>query len=114
MNGVDEVVVRHATLNDFDWCVKLAIAAVNEIALVKPDYPMILEHIWAAISQNDGLMGVIGEEGGMIEGNVLMRVGQMWYSKAPILEEKLIFVHPEFRSAKGGRARKLAEWCKDQ
>jgi hypothetical protein len=37
---------------------------------------------------------------------------QMWYSNAWILEEKIIFVDPEFRNAKGGRARRLCEFSK--
>ena len=105
-------VVRLATLKDFDWCVKLAIEAVKEIALVEPDYPMLLNHIWASLNLDHGLMGVIGEEGGVLEGGVMLRIGQMWYSSESILEEKVVFVHQDFRSAKGGRAKLLSEWCK--
>jgi hypothetical protein len=36
----------------------------------------------------------------------------MWYSDHEVLEEKAIFIHPDFRSAKGGRARKLCEFSK--
>ena len=36
----------------------------------------------------------------------------MWYSDNPVLEEKAIFIHPDFRSAKGGRARQLCEFSK--
>jgi hypothetical protein len=36
----------------------------------------------------------------------------MWYSDADVLEEKAIFVDPEYRSAKGGRARRLCEFSK--
>ena len=35
-----------------------------------------------------------------IEGTVLLRIGQVWYSDEPILEEKAIFIHPDYRSAK--------------
>ena len=36
----------------------------------------------------------------------------MWYSDSRILEEKAIFIHPDYRSAKGGRARRLVEFAK--
>jgi hypothetical protein len=36
----------------------------------------------------------------------------MWYSDAQVLEEKAIFIHPDYRSAKGGRARRLCEFSK--
>jgi GNAT superfamily N-acetyltransferase len=59
-----------------------------------------------------GLVGIIGEPGKKIEGAVLLRTSQMWYSDEWMIEEKAIFVDPEFRSAKGGRARKLCEFSK--
>jgi hypothetical protein len=31
---------------------------------------------------------------------------------AQVVEEKAIFIHPEFRSAKGGRAKRLCEFSK--
>jgi len=43
---------------------------------------------------------------------VLLRIGTMWYSDERVLEEKAIFIHPDFRSAKGGRARQLCEFSK--
>jgi hypothetical protein len=36
----------------------------------------------------------------------------MWYSDNLVLEEKAIFIHPEYRSARGGRARRLCEFSK--
>jgi hypothetical protein len=46
------------------------------------------------------------------EGAVLLRVGNMWYSDREVLEEKAIFIHPDYRNAKGGRARRLCEFSK--
>jgi GNAT superfamily N-acetyltransferase len=43
---------------------------------------------------------------------VLLRIGQMWYSDTLVVEERAVFTHPEYRSAKGGRARKLCEFSK--
>ena len=42
----------------------------------------------------------------------MLRIGPVWYSNDMVLEEKAIFVDHEFRSAKGGRARKLVDWSK--
>jgi hypothetical protein len=36
----------------------------------------------------------------------------MWYSDHSVLEERAIFVDPDCRSAKGGRARRLCEFSK--
>jgi Uma2 family endonuclease len=36
----------------------------------------------------------------------------MWYSDTMIVEEKAIFIHPDFRAAKGGRAKRLCEFSK--
>jgi hypothetical protein len=36
----------------------------------------------------------------------------MWYSDDEVLEERAIFIHPDYRSAKGGRARRLCEFTK--
>lgn len=57
-------------------------------------------------------MGVIGPVGGELEGVVLLTIGKLFYSDEDILEEKGVFIHPGFRSAKGGRARLLVEFCK--
>lgn len=107
----NEIQVREGTLKDFDECCRLALAAVAENALVKPDPQKLLEHIYAALTKNHGIMGVIGQPGGRLEGGVLLRMGCLWYSSEMVLEEKVLYVAEEFRSAKGGRARKLAEWC---
>ena len=52
------------------------------------------------------------DSGDDLEGFVLLRIGNTWYSQADIIEEKTVFVSPKFRSAKGGRARKLCEFSK--
>ena len=51
-------------------------------------------------------------EKGKIEGGILLRVTTMWYSDDHALEEKGIFIHPDYRSAKGGRARRMCEFAK--
>ena len=62
--------------------------------------------------RDHGLIGVIGPKNGKPEGAILLRIGSMWYSDDQVIEEKAIFIHPEYRSAKGGRARRLCEFSK--
>jgi len=106
----DKIFVREATLEDFDECVKVAISSISEVAIVQPDHKKLLEHIYAALTRDHGIMGIIGEPGGQVEGGILLRMGTFWYSNELVLEEKCVFVRPEFRTAKGGRASKLVKW----
>ena len=71
----------------------------------------LLAEIWQGLTLNHGVVGIIGERG-KPEGAVLLRIGNMWYSDQQVIEEKAIFIHPDYRSAKGGRARKLVEFSK--
>ena len=109
---MDEVVVRTGVESDFDAVMQLLLKAAMENAVVPPNIEKFAEVVWGAIVRKTGICGVIGPVGGRLEGAVLLSMGEMWYSRELILEEKIIFVDPEFRSAKGGRARKLAEFAK--
>lgn len=109
---MDEVIVRTGTTEDFNSMMDLTLAATQENAFVKPDIEKLANVIWGALSIQTGICGVIGPVGGKLEGAVLLSMGELWYSKELILEEKAIYVDPEYRSAKGGRARKLAEFAK--
>jgi len=104
--------LRVGTPDDVDGVMGLAIAASKENGFVDSDPAEMLNDIWPALNLDAGIMGVIGVPGQAPEGAVLLRIGKMWYSKARVLEEKAIFVHPDFRSAKGGRASRLCEFSK--
>ena len=108
----DELKIRIGTQNDLDELMALSLAACEENGFVNPNPKKILGELWPALNLEHGLVGVIGKEGGMIEGGILLRVGTMWYSDNKVLEERAIFIHPKYRSAKGGRARKLCEFSK--
>jgi hypothetical protein len=109
----DEIFVREGVLEDFPELMRLAVDATMENAFVKPDEMMLAQHMYAALTKTMGVAGVIGGGPGQpLEGAIVLRIGPLWYSPEPILEEKAIYVAPEFRLAKGGRARKLAEWAK--
>lgn len=109
---MDDVVVRTGVEADFNSVMDLAIAATGENGVVTPNVEKLANTIWGALTRKTGIVGVIGPVGGKLEGAVLLSMGEMWYSSDLILEEKAIYVDPEFRSSKGGRARKLAEFAK--
>lgn len=108
----DEIHVRTATPEDFQQVMNLASQVSNENGLFSPTLDMVANEIWAALHRQHGIVGVIGDPGEELEGFVLLRVGNTWYSQAEIIEEKTVFVSRKFRSAKGGRARKLCEFSK--
>ena len=109
---MDDVEVRTGVEEDFNGMMALALAATQENAVVPPDVEKLALVVWGALTRQTGICGVLGPVGGKLEGAVLLSMGEMWYSKELILEEKAIYVDPEYRSAKGGRARKLAEFAK--
>jgi hypothetical protein len=104
--------VRIGTPADVHKMMDLALAACDENGFIEPNPAKLLQEIWPALNQEGGLVGIIPGKEGALEGAVLLRIGNMWYSDHEVLEEKAIFIHPDFRSAKGGRARKLCEFSK--
>jgi GNAT superfamily N-acetyltransferase len=107
-----ETSIRVGTPADVHDVMELALSACGENGFVNPNPERLLAEIWPALNLDKGLIGIIGEENQKPEAAVLLRVGTMWYSDDAVLEEKAIFVHPEYRSAKGGRARRLCEFSK--
>ena len=107
-----EVVLRVGKPEDVHDMMDLALAACDENGFVQPSAEKLLEQIWPALNHDHGIVGIIGEKGKKLEAAVLLRIGTMWYSDQNVVEEKAIFVHPDFRSAKGGRARRLVEFSK--
>jgi N-acetylglutamate synthase-like GNAT family acetyltransferase len=108
----DDLQIRLATADDLDEVMRLAITACEENGFLNASAELLAREIYPALVQDHGLCPVIGKPGGAIEGLALLRIGAMWYSPEMVVEEKAIFVYPEFRSAKGGRARKLCEFSK--
>jgi hypothetical protein len=108
----DEIRVRIATPEDLDEIMKIAMSACEENGFLNPNPQKLAADIWPALHQDHGICGVIGKPNGPIEGVVLLRIGTMWYSDDRVIEEKAIFIHPDFRSAKGGRAKRLCEFSK--
>jgi GNAT superfamily N-acetyltransferase len=109
---MSDLTVRIGTPKDVDDIMQLALSACDENGFVDPNPMKLLQEIWPALHLDRGLVGIIGKEGAQVEGAILLRIGTMWYSDLEVLDEKAIFIHPEYRSAKGGRARKLCEFAK--
>lgn len=108
----DDLKVRLGTPADEEAMLDLALRAWEENGINDVNPEKMLAMIRPALYLWQGLVGIIGEPDGKIEGAVLLRLSQMWYSDSWMVEEKAIFVDPEYRSAKGGRARKLCEFSK--
>lgn len=109
---MSDVSVRTGTIEDLDNMMALALMACEENGFVSPNPQRLLQDIYPALLLHEGIIGIIGEVGKMPEAAVLLRVGSMWYSDQKIVEEKAVFTHPDFRNAKGGRARRLCEFSK--
>jgi hypothetical protein len=108
-----ELAIRLASPADLPEVMKLAIAASQENGFLDASAELLAREIWPALNQDHGLCAVIGPAGTQtIEGLALLRIGSMWYSYQTVVEEKAIFIYPEFRAAKGARARKLCEFSK--
>ena len=111
---MDEIHVREGVAEDFNEVMRLAMDATRENAFINPDFGLIANQMYAALTRKGAIAGVIGGPAGeKLEGMVILNMGPMWYSRDLILDEKVIYVDPDYRAAKGGRARKLAEWAKE-
>jgi hypothetical protein len=109
----DGIFVRQGVVEDFNEVMRLSINAATENAIVDPDEMLVAENVYACLTGQHGIIGVIGAEADQpLEGMIILGLGNPWYSHEQTLEEKVVYVAPEFRAAKGGRARKLVEWAK--
>jgi hypothetical protein len=106
-----EVHVRTAVPEDEEGIMELARLVNGENGVFKMNEDKVRAMVRPSLYLSGGIMGVIGHRD-RIEGLVLLRVSQYWYSDATFLEEMCVYVHPEYRAAKGGRARKLVEFAK--
>ena len=109
---LEELGVRIGTPEDVHPMMDMAMKACDENGFVDPNPQKLLGEIWPALNLDNGLVGIIQDDGGKLEAAILLRITTMWYSDAQVLEERAIFVDPECRSAKGGRARRLCEFSK--
>jgi hypothetical protein len=57
-----------------------------------------------------GCFGVIGPKGRQLRALAMMAVSSHWYTTQPMLEEFIVYVHPEFRNGNLGYAGALLDW----
>lgn len=107
---MNDIQVITGTPNDVHDVMELALMGSAENGFVRPNPEKLLAEIWPSLNLDHGIMGLI--RGERLEGAILLRVNCLWYSDDAFLEERAIYVHPEFRSAKGGRAARLCEFAK--
>jgi hypothetical protein len=107
-----EIFVRTGTPEDIDGMMELALAACAENGLTNPNPLKLLNEIWSSLNLHHGIVGIIGEPGKTPEAAILLRIESLWYTDDLSVVERAIFVHPEYRSAKGGRASKLCSFAK--
>jgi hypothetical protein len=108
----DGLRMRLGTLADLPEVMELAIAAAKENSLFDCSASHLVKTIYPCLNLDKGMVGCIGKEGGEIEGIVVLVIGTLTYSDEICMEERTLFVKPEFRSAKGGRANKLVQFSK--
>ncbi len=109
---IRQIVVRVGKPEDLDAVMRIARLAAAEGALLDYEEGVALQTIYESLNLHNGIMGVIEGDNGELEGTILMRVGPPWCGRTQYIEERSIFVHPDFRNAKGGRARRLIEFAK--
>jgi hypothetical protein len=108
----ENIKVRVATPKDLDEVMRMAIAGAQENSFMPAKVELILNEVWPAVNQDRGICGIIGEPQSKAQGIVILRIGTVYYSEQLCVEEKIVFVDPAYRAAKGGRARQLCEFSK--
>lgn len=108
----DDLKIRLGTTADMDEVMQLAIMAAKENGVMNASQLLLAKTIWPKLELQYGLIGCIGKKGGQIEGMVVLQIGTLHYTEEPCIEELVLFVHPDHRAAKGGRATKLCEFSK--
>lgn len=112
--------VRVGTPADIHDVMELAVMGAEENGFLKAEPAKLLYDIWPALHLDQGIMGLVGFGPGKPIGAVLLRVISPWYSSELAIEERAIFVHPDYRaggqhkaSGKGsGAAVRLCEFSK--
>ena len=73
MDSVDTMRIRVGTPDDLDEIMKLAMSACEENGFLNPDAGRLASEIWPALHQDHGIVGIIGQPGGKIEGGIRTR-----------------------------------------
>jgi len=109
---VPQLAIRLGTVEDIHPLMELARLAVEDNGLTSPDMIKMCTTLYGCLARQNGMVAIIGEPGKIPEAAIALQVSEPWYSREKTITELAIFVHPDFRSAKGGRAARLCEFAK--
>lgn len=108
---MEDIYVRVAEPEDEPGILALARLVHHENGLFELNEAKVVAMLRPALYRMRGICGVIGEKD-KLTGVILLRVSNYWYSDTEFLEEMCVYVHPDYRHAVGGRARRLIEFAK--
>jgi hypothetical protein len=107
--------VRVATRSDEEGLVQLCAALNAEIGLFAPDFAKIRTTLREAfippVNMRRSIIGIIGREGGPIQGAIYISILQEWYSQQDFCHELFNFVYPEYRAGTNN-SHDLISWAK--
>lgn len=99
--------VRVGTPDDIHDVMELAVMGAEENGFLKPSPTKLLFDVWPALHRDGGIMGIVSQGRDKPIGAVLLKVVTPWYSDAKALEERAIYVHPDYRA--GGQHKQTGK-----
>jgi GNAT superfamily N-acetyltransferase len=111
MSDSENIHVRVAGPQDYEGIMRLGRMVWHENGVFGLNEEKAANSLLPLLFKDGGIVGVIGPSDNP-EAAVVLRIANYWYADESFLEEVCVFVHPNFRSAKGGRARHLVEFAK--
>ena len=107
-----EPTVRLGTQEDMHEVMALMKLATEENAFIEPSMEKIAIATWGCLTRQNGLAGIATADGVGIHGFIMITVGENIYSDKKFLEERVVFVHPEWRSMRYALGKKLVNFGK--
>jgi hypothetical protein len=107
-----ELQIRIGTPEDIHDVMRMAQEACDEHAIFPPSPRKMLAVNWPSLHRDNGVAGILCTKDGEVVGATVLRIGEVWYSEQKVLEEAFIFIKKEYRTVKGGWARKMCEFSK--
>lgn len=108
----EQTEIRVGTVDDVHDIMSQLSNTYEEMGFSNISPVKVLQEVYASLSLDRGIFGIIGNPGETIQAGVLLRIGKPWYSDDDVVEERGIFVHPDYRSGRLGLARKLCDFSK--
>lgn len=102
--------VRIGTPDDVHPLMDLLMEGHHENGFVDANPLKMLNDLWAALTLERGIVGVIGIPGQAPEALIVLRIGNVSYSDAEVIEEKILYVRKDCRKSR--HARLLASFAK--